>query len=120
MLSRNTLVADYLVKQGAFLDPDAILRQAVIQGSADRDVIEFLTKHGADLNRPGPQGDPPLHLAILNSRRVVAKYLINQGADIDLANSAGKTPLALAVERGEQDIQRLLLDFGASPGSQSQ
>jgi ankyrin repeat protein len=113
LLTRNTLVAGYLVKQGVPLDPNAILQKAVRQGQADRDVIDFLVKRGAELDRQDPQGNPALHLAILNGRRVIAKYLINKGADINLVNSAGKSPLALANELGEKDIERMLIDFGA-------
>ncbi|MEN8166479.1 MAG: ankyrin repeat domain-containing protein [Pseudomonadota bacterium] len=114
LLARNSLVAGYLVKQNARLDANAILREAVRLGQADRDVIDFLAKQGAELDSPDEQGNTPLHIAILNGHRVNAKYLVEKGADIDLADRSGRTPLELAIERGEADIERMLRQFGAS------
>ncbi|MDJ0805706.1 MAG: ankyrin repeat domain-containing protein [Gammaproteobacteria bacterium] len=114
LLARNTLVADYLVKQGASLDPDALLRETVLLGQADRDVIDFLKKQGASSNTPDAEGYTPLHLAILNGHRVIAKYLVERGADIDLTDRAGRTPLQIAIELQNQDIERMLRKFGAA------
>ncbi|MEN8179498.1 MAG: ankyrin repeat domain-containing protein [Pseudomonadota bacterium] len=113
LLARNTLVADYLVKQQANIDPDALLRQTVLLGQADRDVIDFLTKQGAALDNPDAEGNTALHLAIINGRRVIAKYLVQKGADIDLADSSGRTPLQVAIELNQKDIEQMLRKFGA-------
>jgi len=117
LLARNTLVADYLVKQGAKLDANALLDLTVRQGKADRDVIDFLVKQGADLDASNDQGNPPLHQAIIGGYRVVAKYLIKKGADINARNRDGKTPLQLARELQRQDIERMLRQYGAVSGS---
>lgn len=114
LLARNPLVAEYLVKQQARLDADAVLRETVRLGQADRDVIDFLVKQGAELDLPDEQGNTPLHIAILNGHRVNAKYLVKKGADIDLADRSGRTPLEMAIERNEVDIERMLRQFGAS------
>ncbi len=114
LLARNTLVADYLVKQGAKLDPDALLQETVRQGSADRDVLDFLIKRGANLDAPDAQGNTPLHLAILFGHRVIAKHLVQKGANIDTTDQAGRTPLQLAIERGEKDIEQILQQYGAA------
>ena len=113
LLARNTLVADYLVNQQAMVDANALLEKTIRQGKADRDVIDFLVKHGAELNSPNAQGNPPLHQSILDGYRVIAKNLVRKGADINARNSAGHTPLELAMEIGEQDIARMLRQFGA-------
>ena len=117
ILNRHTLVADYLVKQGARLDPDALLRKAVLLGQADRDVIDFLAGRGALLDKTDAAGNAPLHLAILHGQRVIAKYLVQKGADIDLVDGSGRTPLQLAIELENKDIERMLRKFGATPGS---
>jgi ankyrin repeat protein len=114
LLARNTLVAEYFVKQGAIVEADALLQTTVREGQADRDVIDFLIKQGADLNAPDAAGDRPLHLAIDRGHRVIAKYLVQKGADIDAQDRAGKTPLQLAIEQGESDIEQMLRRFGAS------
>jgi len=114
LLARNTLVAAYLVKQGAQIDPNALLQLTVREGQADRDVVEFLVRHGAMLDSPDAQGNTPLQLAILGGHRVIAKYLVQAGADIDARDSAGRTPLESANERGETDIARMLQQFGAT------
>jgi hypothetical protein len=51
LIARNTRLADYLVKQGAKLDANAVLHETARLGSADRDVIDFLVKQGADKRR---------------------------------------------------------------------
>jgi hypothetical protein len=114
LLARNTLVAEYLVKQGAKLDPDALLQETVRQGRADRDGLEFLIKQGADLDAPDAAGNTPLHQAILIGHRVIAKYLVQKGANIDATDRAGRTPLQLAIERGDKDIEQMLRQFGAA------
>ena len=113
LFARNPLVADYLLKRQASLDPDALLREAVLLGGADRDVVDFLVKQGASLDSPDAEGNTPLHLAILKGRRVVAKYLIQKGANIDSIDQSGRTPLELAIELGEDDIKQMLLKYGA-------
>ena len=115
LLARNTLVADYLVKQQAQVNADALLHETVRLGQADRDVIDFLIKQGADLNKPDKEGTPPLHQAILNGYRVISKNLVLKGADIDLTDKTGRTPLQVAIETGEKDIEQMLRKFGASP-----
>ncbi|MEJ2608691.1 MAG: ankyrin repeat domain-containing protein [Candidatus Thiodiazotropha sp.] len=114
LLARNTIIAEYMVKSGAKLDPDKALHITTALGSADRDVIDFLVKHGATLNKPDKQGNTPLHTAILNNQRVAAKYLITRGVNLDITNQEGLTPLALAIKTNNQDIIRILKQFGAT------
>lgn len=116
LLARNTLVANYLAKQHARLDPDKLLHLTVRQGEADRDVIEFLLNQGADLDKPDDEGNTALHLAINQGNRVIAKYLVQRGADIDKTDSAGRTPLQLAIELKQTDIEKMLQRFGATGG----
>jgi ankyrin repeat protein len=115
LIARNTIIAEYLVEQGAKLDPNSALHETATLGSADRDVVGFLIRQGAKLDNQDEKGNTPLHSAILNDQRVSAKYLINRGASLDIANQEGLTPLGLAKQKGNQDIIRMLIQFGA-PG----
>jgi ankyrin repeat protein len=114
LLARNTIIAEYLLKSGATLDPDTALHETARLGSADRDVIGFLLRQGAILDNTDADGNTPLHSAILHDQRVVAKYLIIRGANLDIRNRAGMSPLALAIERKNRDIERILRQFGAN------
>jgi ankyrin repeat protein len=113
LIARNTIVAHYLVKQGAQFDPNQALHITASTGSVDRDVISFLLKYDVDLDHLDEQGNTPLHTAILNNQRVAAKYLINRGADLEITNQQGMTPLALAMAQKNQDIAKILRQFGA-------
>jgi ankyrin repeat protein len=113
LIARNTLLADYLAKQGAGLDANAVLHETARLGSADRDVIDFLVKQGASIDHQDDQGDTPLHTAIRQDQRVVVKYLLIKGARLDLVNRNGETPLGLAMALHHDDITRLLRQFGA-------
>lgn len=114
LIARNTIIAEYLLKSGAKLDANSALHETARRGSADRDVIGFLMRHGASLDNTDAEGNTPLHVAVLNNHRVVAKYLVNRGANLDILNQAGLSPLALAIEVKNGDIERMLRQLGAS------
>jgi ankyrin repeat protein len=114
LIARNTIVAEYLLTNGAKLDANSALLESARLGSADRDVIGFLMRHGASLDTTDAQGNTPLHVAVLNDQRVVTKYLITRGASLDSLNQAGMSPLSLAIERKNRAIERMLRQFGAS------
>jgi uncharacterized protein len=113
LIARNTLLAAYLVKQGSALDANAVLQETARLGTADRDVIDFLLKQGADIDHQDAQGNTPLHTAIRHDQRVAVKYLLNKGARLDLVNQAGETPLGMAIALQHEDIARILRQFGA-------
>ena len=113
LIARNTFLADYLTKQGAKLDANAVLHETARLGAADRDVIDFLIKQGANIDQQDENGNTPLHDAVQHDRRVVAKYLINRGANLALKNKAGLTPLSLAISLQRTDIERMLRQLGA-------
>lgn len=113
LASGNSRIADMFLKKGASLDADALLREATVAGISDRDVMNFLVKHGADVNKTYADGKTPLILAVENSHRLVTKSLIGRGADVNLQDGAGRLPLQVAEDLGNQDIIRLLLRNGA-------
>lgn len=113
LASGNSRIAELFLKQGANIDADALLREAAVAGISDRDVMDFLVKHGADVNKVYADGKTPLILGIENSHRLVTKSLIGRGAEVNLKDGAGRSPLRVAEGVGNQDIIRLLLRNGA-------
>jgi len=112
VMAGRTQVAELLVKRGARFDPTALLRAVVERNVADRDVIAFLVKQGADINSKDAAGDTPLLAATQRGERVLAKLLIAQGADVNARDAQGRTPLARAIRNGNAELQRLLHENG--------
>ncbi len=112
LMAGRTQVADLLVQRGAQIDPTALLHAVVEQNVADRDVIAFLIKQGANLEGKNASGDTPLLAATKRGERVLAKLLIAKGADVNARDAEGKTPLARALQSGNAELQRLLHENG--------
>ncbi len=108
VMTGRTQVAELLVKRGARFDPTAMLHGVVERNVADRDVIAFLVKQGADINGKDAAGDTPLLAATQRGERVLAKLLIARGADVNVRDAQGRTPLARATLNGNAELQRLL------------
>ena len=114
----KTQVATLLLDQGARLEPQAALLALVSSGGSDRDTYDFLVRRGADLNRPDPAGETPLHLAIRHGHLAAVRRLLQRGADVNQPDGAGLTPLALARAQDPrapqtQDIVATLRQYGA-------
>lgn len=105
--------AELLLQQGAEDDRQALLFQLAEAQALDRDSIDFLTAHGADLNSIGPEGRAPLHLAVAAGNLKLAKQLISAGAKVNLEDSSGQTPLDIASGQDEPTLIRLLEQYGA-------
>ena len=87
---------------------------------AQVDTVLALLQAGADPNRPGRDGLPPLHRAAKSGATGVALALLTQGADANLADrDKGNTALMLAANRGFADLVRLLLERGARVDSRA-
>jgi hypothetical protein len=106
-------VALLLLRKGAPMDPQQLLRKAILKGTDFRDVYDFLVKHGADVNAPDAVGDTSLAIAIRTGNRVTVKRLIEEGAEVNRPTASGVTPLTLARQAGHQVIIRMLQQFGA-------
>src|SRR5258705_7677781 len=100
------------------IDPMRPIHKAVM----DNDVSTFSVEvaKGDDVNRPGPEGMTPLHIAGHRGNVEFAKALLDAGADIDPINVYGNTPLWVAIRyrrrtNPDGSLIRLLLDRGADP-----
>ncbi len=66
------------------------------------EVIDYLTKSGADLNKADKHGNGPLWTAILSSpatsRDKIIAYLLRAGSDPHHKNRHGRSPYDLAME----------------------
>jgi uncharacterized protein len=114
----KTKVAELLLGYGVRLDPQAALAALVSSGISDRDAFDFLIRRGADTNRPDPQGEAPLHLAVRLGHLETTRRLLQRGADVNRPDGAGRTPLSLAQELDpgtshRRDIIATLRQYGA-------
>lgn len=82
------------------------------------DIIEFLIKHGANVDAADANGATPIFYAIKRNHfvRTVSKsavLLLEAGANVNAKNQRGKTPLHLACELGNVHNVQILLKYGA-------
>lgn len=86
-----------------------------------REVVECLLAHGADINiRSREKTNPLSALMSLNDSEEeeilpVAELLIRRGADVNNRDREGMTPLHYAAERNRRQCCKLLIDSGAAP-----
>jgi ankyrin repeat protein len=93
-------------------DPSTALWLAA--GSARMsDVAKALVAAGADVNRAGLGGMPPVQNAIAGRSPDVARLLIEAGADVRAKDCTGFTALHHAARVGDGRTCKLLLDRGA-------
>jgi ankyrin repeat protein len=78
---------------------------------SDRDYINELLKHGANINSKDVNGNTPLHVAVIAShsekskpRFDVVKFLLDNDADINAKNNDNDTALDIATELSEYSI----------------
>ena len=67
-------------------------------------IIEYLIKHGADINKGSEIGNTPLTAACSNRNETVIKYLIKHGAKVDKKNDFDETPLFRACVKGNESL----------------
>jgi hypothetical protein len=106
------------IKVGEELISDAnvrreALRLAVTKGKAE--LVDWLTKHGADLNEKAGGGLTALMFATIQNDKRVVEALLKDGANPNLRNSDGMTALMFAVQAGNNDLVTLLLSKRADP-----
>lgn len=113
ILNGQTRLADLLLKQGAELDANYILLEAARNDIPDRDAINYLVSHGANLEATNTQGDTALITAVRHTNHRLARHLVTQGANVNAHDATGKSVLQIANELGLDDIALLLKRNGA-------
>lgn len=83
----------------------------VWRGNKER--VEKLLAHGADVNAVDNDGDAALHGAAQSGDVEIIRRLLDKGADPNAKNKQGGTPLMWAAVYGHTDAARLLLSRGA-------
>nr|ADA72202.1 AnkA [Anaplasma phagocytophilum] len=86
------------------LSPLAAAVRAVNEGAnpkAIKGIIDSLVQKGANLGSMDEQGNPALHLALVNASGKIAKVLIKAGANPEQLDCHGRTPLHVAAAVGD-------------------
>lgn len=80
----------------------------------DRDVVEYLVLHGADVSSVEPIcGETGFSMASILGRTDLMSLLLKAGSDINHKNCNGMTPLMVACFDGKEEIVKFLLLHGA-------
>jgi ankyrin repeat protein len=91
------------------------IHYAVIADKNQYQLVEFLLKHGANVNAKSKYGDTPLSRAANRRELDVAKLLLRYKADVDAEDDDAWTPLDKAVIHCDQQMAALLLANKADP-----
>jgi ankyrin repeat protein len=81
-------------------------------------VVEWLLRHGTDVNVRGEGNRTPLNLACMYGHKQVVEFLIAHGADVDARIDVGWTPLHEAVWHSNYDSVLLILQAGGDIDAQ--
>jgi hypothetical protein len=97
--------------------PTVNLYRAVQIGDLDQIKRHLFWK--TDINRAGPDGDYPIHVAVSQGRVAIARALLKNGAKVDVRDAEGRTPLHVALANGKVPAAELLLEYGAEDDLQA-
>ena len=61
------------------------------------EVVRALLDLGAGINEANPEGNTPLHLAVIQRSDTIVRLLAERGATLDAKNGRGQTPLEIAL-----------------------
>lgn len=81
----------------------------------NKDRVEKLLAHGADVNALDSDDDTALHGAGQTGNVEIVRMLLDKGANPNAKNKVGGTPLMWAAVYGNVEAARLLLNRGADP-----
>ena len=76
------------------------------------EIVKYLVKLGADINKQDINGDTPLVWAIARNHYDVAEYLIRKGADVNVLNNNHINALFWTIYRSDLAMAKLLIDNG--------
>lgn len=111
-------IAEILISKGANVKAQDLRGETVLHHAAsvnnNREIIELLLKHGADINAGAPSFTP-LHRAAYMGAAENVKVLISHNALINTRGniSDSKTPLETAVDMKHFDAAMILIESGA-------
>jgi uncharacterized protein len=77
----------------------------------DKEGVEILLKHGADINSIGDNAETPIYGALKPGNEEFLRFMIDRGARIDVRNNDGDTPADLARALGHEDIANFLDNY---------
>ena len=119
-------VAELLLEHGGSVHvrnerQDTVLHIVLDQQKVSPDAVQFLLRHGADVNARSNDLWTPLHQAVFEEEPSVARMLLDHQADVNSLNDDGRSPLhLLSISRTPQgeddgsDTAKLLLERGAN------
>ena len=98
---RQPRVAQFLIENGALFYFESEVRSSLHYAVLGRNIslIDWVLEEEIDVNLQDPNGNTPLHLAVLYDRGElkVVDYLVRQKrAKLNVKHNEGKTPLDLA------------------------
>lgn len=121
ILKNKPHVIRTLVKNGASIDStnkvinNQLLMGYVVQNST-REMILELTNNNIMTNVIDDNGDPLLHVAILQNREDIIKILLNKQENVNSFNTkTGINALTLSIIKNRPRITELLLTYEANP-----
>jgi ankyrin repeat protein len=116
-------VMEKLIAIGVAVEPvfnsyirESPLATAIQAGNLE--IVDFLIKKGADVNRLHSQQRTPIFLAAWGDPRILERLIV-AGADINKKDEFGYTPLHIAVASRIPENIRLLLSLGADVEARS-
>ncbi|MCU7946784.1 MAG: ankyrin repeat domain-containing protein [Candidatus Thiodiazotropha sp. (ex Cardiolucina cf. quadrata)] len=92
-------------------EPTITLTRAVQVGDIDQ--LERNIHWDADINKPGPEGLTPLHVAAQKGSLVMTKILVKNGAELEVNDPQGHTPLLKSLIARNTIIADYLFKSGA-------
>lgn len=98
-----------LLDSGNRLDQSPLII-AAYQGH--KDIVEYLLKKKANIDKQDGFGASALHMAIANNQVDIAAILLAKGANINLRSVSGKIPMQMAVENENIPIIDLFVKRG--------
>lgn len=98
----------------ALLEDRVSLPEAIRRG--EESLMErIVSQDPSVVNRPGPDGTAPIHIALREKNSAALEFLLLKGADPNCVFPNGESPLQKALAEKEIRSVRLLLEAGADP-----